>query len=35
MNAVGNANEVESRQESEDAVRIIEKLYARFPTAPV
>jgi hypothetical protein len=31
MNGVGNANEVESRQESEDAVRIIEKLYARFP----
>jgi len=31
MNGIGNANEVESRQETEDAVRIIEKLYARFP----
>ncbi len=31
MNAVGNGNEVESRTETEDAVRIIEKLYARFP----
>ena len=30
MNGIGNANEVESRQETEDAVRIIEKLYARF-----
>jgi hypothetical protein len=35
MNAVGNANEVESRQETEDAVRIIEKLYSRFPTAQI
>ena len=31
MNGIGNGNEVESRQETEDAVRIIEKLYARFP----
>jgi glycine/D-amino acid oxidase-like deaminating enzyme len=31
MNAVGNANEVENRQETEDGVRIIEQLYARFP----
>ncbi len=35
MNAVGNANEVESRTEAEDGVRIIEKLYARFPASPV
>jgi hypothetical protein len=34
MNGIGNANEVESRQETEDAVRIIEKLYARFPNNP-
>jgi hypothetical protein len=34
MNSIGNANEVESRQETEDAVRIIEKLYARFPNNP-
>ena len=34
MNGVGNGNEVESRQETEDAVRIIEKLYARFPSNP-
>ena len=33
LNAVGNANEVESRQETEDAVRIIEKLYANFPAS--
>jgi glycine/D-amino acid oxidase-like deaminating enzyme len=31
MNAVGNGNEVENRQETEDGVRIIEQLYARFP----
>jgi glycine/D-amino acid oxidase-like deaminating enzyme len=35
MNGIGNANEVESRQETEDAVRIIEKLYARFPQRQV
>jgi hypothetical protein len=33
MNGIGNANEIESRQESEDAVRIIEKLYANFPAS--
>jgi hypothetical protein len=31
LNAVGNANEVANRQETEDGVRIIEQLYARFP----
>jgi glycine/D-amino acid oxidase-like deaminating enzyme len=31
MNAIGNGNEVENRQETEDGVRIIEQLYARFP----
>jgi hypothetical protein len=34
MNAVGNGEEVESRQEAEDAVRVIQSLYARFPTIP-
>jgi hypothetical protein len=33
MNGIGNANEVESRTESEDAVRVIEKLYAGFPAS--
>jgi hypothetical protein len=33
MNSIGNANEIESRQETEDAVRIIEKLYAGFPAS--
>jgi FAD dependent oxidoreductase len=32
MNAVGDGNEVESRQEAEDAVHVIENLYARFPS---
>ncbi len=35
MNAVGNANEVANRQETEDGVRIIEQLYARFPKSEV
>jgi hypothetical protein len=32
MVGVNDANEVESRQEAEDGVRVIEKLYSRFPT---
>jgi hypothetical protein len=34
MNGIGDSNEVASRTESESAVRIIEQLYARFPTSP-
>ena len=33
MVGINDANEVESRQEAEDGVRVIEKLYSRFPTA--
>jgi hypothetical protein len=32
MVGIGDANEVESREEAESGVRIIEQLYARFPT---
>ena len=35
MNGIGNALEVEDRRETEDAVRIIEQLYARFPRSSV
>jgi hypothetical protein len=34
MNGIGDSNEVASRAETESAVRIIEQLYARFPTNP-
>ena len=30
---VGDANEVENRAEIEDAVRVIERLYARMPAS--
>jgi hypothetical protein len=31
MNAIGNANEIPNREEAEAGVRVIEKLYERFP----
>ena len=33
MNGVGDSNEVASRSETESAVRVIERLFARFPKA--